>query len=205
MICYHLRMLEVHQLIAIEARAYVVYHSRKISVKTLIFGHQWNLKKNNHWFMAKCVISSHTIPVVYVFQCNFFFKLSHWGRMTHICVNKVTIISSDNNKVTIISSDNGLSPERRQAIVWTNAEILLIGTLGIIFSEIVHGNSNILCKKCTWKCRLRNGVHFASMCLRGLSVLWHTGHRGQASFLWYIRLSYTRIKFVQWLTHLIPK
>ena len=178
MSCYHLRMPEVHQLIAIKARAYVVYHSRKISVKTLIFGHQWNLKKNNHWFMAKCVISSHIIPVVYVFQC-IYFNLNHWGRMTHICVNKLTIISSDNG--------------------------LLIGTLGTIFSEIVNGNSNILCKKCTWKYRLRNGVHFASMCLRGLSVLWHTGHRGQARFLWYIRLSYTRLKFVQWLTHLIPK
>ena len=45
---------------------------------------------------------------------------THWGRETHICVDKVTIIGSD----------NGLSPERRQAIVWTNAGILLIGPLG---------------------------------------------------------------------------
>ena len=47
--------------------------------------------------------------------------------MTHICVNKLTTIGSD----------NGLSPERRQAIIWTNAGILLIGPLGTNFSEIL--------------------------------------------------------------------
>ena len=54
-------------------------------------------------------------------------RLTHWGRVTHICVSKLTIIASD----------NGLSPGRRQAIIWTNAEILLIGTLGTNFSEIL--------------------------------------------------------------------
>ena len=53
--------------------------------------------------------------------------LTHWGRVTHICVNKLTVIGLD----------NGLSPDRRQAIIWTNAGILLIGTLGTNFSEIV--------------------------------------------------------------------
>ena len=53
--------------------------------------------------------------------------LTHWGRVTHICVSKLTHIASD----------NGLSPGRRQAIIWTNAEILLIGTLGTNFSEIL--------------------------------------------------------------------
>ena len=53
--------------------------------------------------------------------------LAHWGRVTHICVSKLTIIGSD----------NGLSPDRRQAIIWTNAGILLIGPLGTNFSEIL--------------------------------------------------------------------
>ena len=52
--------------------------------------------------------------------------LTHWGRVTHICVNKLTTIGSD----------NGLSPGRRQAIIWTNVGILLIRTLGTNFSEI---------------------------------------------------------------------
>ena len=53
--------------------------------------------------------------------------LTHWGRVMHICVSKLTIIGSD----------NGLSPGRRQAIIWTNAGILLIGTLGTNVSEIL--------------------------------------------------------------------
>ena len=38
---------------------------------------------------------------------------------------------------TTTSSDNGLSPDRCQAIIWTNAGILLIGPLGTNFSEIL--------------------------------------------------------------------
>ena len=53
--------------------------------------------------------------------------LTHWGRVTHICVSKIIIIGSD----------NGLSPGRRQAIIWTNAGILLIEPLGTNFSEIL--------------------------------------------------------------------
>ena len=41
------------------------------------------------------------------------------------------------SKLTIIGSDNGLSPGRRQVIIWTNAGILLIWTLGTNFSEIL--------------------------------------------------------------------
>ena len=54
-------------------------------------------------------------------------QLIHWGRVTHICARKPTIIGSD----------NGLSPGRRQAIIWTNDGILLIRTLGTSFSEIL--------------------------------------------------------------------
>ena len=54
-------------------------------------------------------------------------NLTHWGRVTHKCVSKLTIIDPD----------NGLSPGQRQAIIWTNAGILLIRTLGTNFSEIL--------------------------------------------------------------------
>ena len=49
--------------------------------------------------------------------------------MTHICVDKLTIIGSD----------DGLSPGRYQAIIWTNAGILLIEPLGTNFSKILIG------------------------------------------------------------------
>ena len=55
--------------------------------------------------------------------------LTHWGRVTPICVSKLAIISSD----------NGLSPGRRHAIIWTNVGILLIRPLGTNFSEILIG------------------------------------------------------------------
>ena len=54
-------------------------------------------------------------------------QLTHWGRVTHICVSNVIITGSD----------NGLSPGRRQAIISTNAGILLIGLRGTKFSEIL--------------------------------------------------------------------
>ena len=53
--------------------------------------------------------------------------LTQWGRVMHICVSDLTIIGSD----------DGLSPSRRQAIIWTNAGILSIGPLGANFSEIL--------------------------------------------------------------------
>ena len=40
------------------------------------------------------------------------------------------------SKLTIIGFDNGLLPGQCQAIIWTNAGILLIRTLGTNFSEI---------------------------------------------------------------------
>ena len=64
-------------------------------------------------------------------------RLTHWGRMKHICVGKLSIIGSD----------NGLSPGRRQAIIWTNAEILSIGPLGTNFTEIQIGIQKFSYKK----------------------------------------------------------
>ena len=53
--------------------------------------------------------------------------MSHWGRVTHICVSKLHTIGSD----------NGWSPGRSQTIIWTNAGIFLFGPLGSNFSEIL--------------------------------------------------------------------
>ena len=47
------------------------------------------------------------------------------------------------NKLNIIDSDNGLSPDRRQAIIWTNAGTLLTEILGTHVSEMISDNSNI--------------------------------------------------------------
>ena len=56
------------------------------------------------------------------------YYLTHWGRVTYICVGKSTIIGSDKGFAFAFA--------RRQAISYTNAGILLIGPLGTNFSEI---------------------------------------------------------------------
>ena len=63
--------------------------------------------------------------------------LPHWGQITHIFVSNLTIIGSD----------NGLSPGRRQAIIWTNGKILLIGPFGTNFSEILIATDTFSDKK----------------------------------------------------------
>ena len=57
--------------------------------------------------------------------------------MRHICVSNIIAIGSD----------DGWPPGRCQAIIWTNAGILLIGPLGINFSEILIEISKFIFKK----------------------------------------------------------
>ena len=68
------------------------------------------------WFTMKDLLSMSLIA-----------EFTHWGRVTHISVGNLTIIGSD----------YGLSPDRRQAITWTNVGILLIGPSGTNFSEML--------------------------------------------------------------------
>ena len=89
--------------------------------------------------------------LIYVFSCwlGFFLTwLTHWGRVTHMWISKLTNIGSD----------NGLSPGRRQAIIWTNPGILLIRPLGTNFIG---------------KCGLENDDHFvsASMCYHQCTIM----------------------------------
>ena len=85
---------------------------------TIVFLHPCVYVWLNYVLNVYCIIHS----CVHCWVRN---DLTHWGRVTHICVNKLTIIGSD----------NGLSPGRRQAIIWTNASRLLIGPLGTNFNE----------------------------------------------------------------------
>ena len=75
----------------------------------------WNGTIEDHHHGSRWWLSTVWITVITLTQC----WLTHWSRVMHICASK--IIS--------IGSDNGLSPGRRQAIIWTNAGILLIGSL----------------------------------------------------------------------------
>ena len=79
------------------------------------------------------------LSCIIVLNCGTCYQVTliHWGRMTHICASNLTIIGSD----------NGLSPSRHQAIIWANVEILLIGPLGLNFSEMFIKIYTFLLKK----------------------------------------------------------
>ena len=119
--------------------------------------------------------------------------LSHRGRVTHICVSKLTSIASD----------NGLSPDRRQAIIWTNAGILLIGPLGTNFSEISIEILTFSFKKMRLKVSSAKRRPFC----RGLNVLNVKRTEGTRlctgiQRLWW-KLSNSRIPFLPFLSLLI--
>ena len=95
------------------------------------------LSPRGQWVNPKCQHSNHNNVDGFVQHCGNSSAsamelpqsctLTHWGRVTHICVSELSIIGSD----------NGLSPGRRRAIIWTNDGILLIWPLVPNFSEIL--------------------------------------------------------------------
>ena len=82
----------------------------------------------------KNMLKNHIYIYIYIFErwsCWCLGAVWHWwtqwGRVTHMWVGKLITIGLD----------NGLSFGRLQAIIWTNAGILLIVPLGTNFSEIL--------------------------------------------------------------------
>ena len=75
------------------------------------------------WICKRCTASTSE----HIWWHHKHYLSTHWGRVTHICVSDITSISSH----------NGLSPGRHQAIIRTNAGLLLIRPLGTNFSEIL--------------------------------------------------------------------
>ena len=109
--------------------------------------------------------------------------LTHWGRVTHICISKLTIIVSD----------NGLSPGCRQAIIWTNAGILLIGPLGTNFNETSIKFHTFSFKKIHLKMSSAKG-HLFRLSRNELTVwgLFKIGTSLQIIFSSYVYISYCK-------------
>ena len=84
-------------------------------------------------------------------------RFAHWGRVTHICIGKLTI-----------GSDNGLSPGRSRAIIWNNVGNSVNWTLRSKLQWNCNRNINIFIKEnafesvvcemsqCWSRCRLWN-------------------------------------------------
>ena len=114
--------------------------------------------------------------------------LTHWGWVTRISISKLTITGSD----------NGLSPGQHQAIIWTNAGILLIRIIGTNFSEILSEIHIFSFKKIRLKMSSGNWQPF---CL-GLNVLAHSGWDKMADFLQ--MTFWKRIQILQKFVHKGP-
>ena len=104
--------------------------------------------------------------------------LTNDGRVMHIWVGKLYIIGSD----------NGLSPGRRQAIIWTKAGLLLTGSLGTNFNEIL---SKILTFSFKKICLNVSSAKWWPFCL-GLNVLTNDG----LGCWWYMSLSLSELKCI---------
>ena len=91
-----------------------------------------------------CRTHAHEHSVSYFLKWCTLENLIRCGRVTHKCVSKQSIIGSD----------NGMSPGRRQSIIWNNDAILSIRPIGTNFDEIVIESHTLSFKKSIWKCRL---------------------------------------------------
>ena len=111
---------------------------------SIIIGYLHKYVNKNCWtnsrdtsYLRHCDRRSSDVTVMFLVT-----SLTHWGRVTHMCVNKLTIIGLA----------NGLSPGRRRVIISTNAGILLIWPLGTNFSEIYIKIRTFPFKKMRLKC-----------------------------------------------------
>ena len=102
----------------------VIFSNDMNLIGSVVCSKIWRTRKIHRLSIRAC---QYRYFISYIGQLPVFTSLSHWGRVTHICVSKIFIIGSD----------KGLSPGRRRAIIWTNAGVLLIGTLGTNFSDIL--------------------------------------------------------------------
>ena len=118
----------------------------------------YTLAARKWWTFCRWHKNAFSTKKIRVFWFNFHWSMSltHWGRVTYIGVGNLTIIGSD----------NGLSPDRRQAIAWTNAELLLIAPL-VTNSEFSFKMTTFLFKKMHLK---TSSAKRRSFCI-GLNVL----------------------------------
>ena len=131
----------------------------------------WSPKASAFHFLLWVTFSSHLIIFMVTFNNVVGYNpgaegvnviwllLTHWGRVTHICISKLTTTGSG----------NGLPPGRHQAIIWTSAGILWIGPLVTNFSENLIGIQTFSFKKMPLK---MSSAKCRPFCL-GLNVLKH--------------------------------
>ena len=138
------------------------YHTEINTVQSLYNANNFlnnNLHKHHKahpwgWYFGCCVSAN------YVLCLRLSRWLTHLGQRTHICLRKLTIIDSD----------NGLPPGRRQAIIWANAGILLIGPLGTNICDILTKSRIFSFMKLYLKMYLENDSAVCPSLLHGSEI-----------------------------------
>ena len=109
--------------------------------------------------------------------------ITHWDRVTHICVSQLIIIGSD----------NGLSPDRRQAIIWNKWWNIVIWTLGKKFQWNLNRNLYIFIQEnafenVVWKLAV---ILSRPQCVKSYQLfpccwppLWRSSLCSRVSLLW---------------------
>ena len=95
--------------------ALVTSHNELTRMQLLIYLHYCGRISRLQTHIHRTVSNQQSLLYVPLWRSSFQvsrFPLTHWDRLTNICVGKLTSIGSD----------NGLSPGRSQAIIWTSAE-----------------------------------------------------------------------------------
>ena len=112
--------------------------------------------------------------------------LTHWDRATHICVGKLIIIVSD----------DGLSPGRRQAIIWNNDGILLIRPSETNFNEILIGNEAFSCMKMHLKMSAKRRPFCLGLNELTYEILWYILLKKPLSSVWWWSVVCLKLEFL---------
>ena len=119
-----------------------------------------------------------------------------WWRLLALTHLPMCRIYASVNQVSV-GSDNDLSLGRRQAIIWPNAGILLIGPLGINFSEISFRIQNFSLRKmqlklssAKWQPFCPGGDELLCWC----PIIW-------PSHYFFLKIGYPQMKPIIWTNH----
>ena len=112
-------------------RLFKILHPFTLAMDSISTTSPWQARNctSTVWYHTICSFQNRQMRVKLQSICwsILLITLTHWGRVTHICVRELTIIGLD----------NGLSPGRRHSIILTNAGILWSRTSGTNFMGIL--------------------------------------------------------------------
>ena len=114
--------------------------------------------------------------------------------MTHNCVGNLTIIASD----------NGLSPDRRQAIIWTNARVSVNGTLRNKLQWNLNWNSNIFIQENVFEsvvCEMA-AILSRPQCVNAVLLIAPASYRGRHlaySVKWWLGMAVKHLLVLDWM------